>query len=55
MAGEDNAVITLRAASGAAVTLLGNLASSGCPASQADEMLVLGDAGTIQLHGDRPE
>ena len=27
----------------------------GLPASQADEMLVLGDAGTIQLHGNRLE
>jgi predicted dehydrogenase len=55
MAGEDNAVITLRAASGAAVVVLGNLAAPGFPASQADEMLVLGDAGTIRLHGNRLE
>lgn len=55
MAGEDNAVIFLRAASGAAVVLLGNLGAPGFPATQADEMLVLGDAGTIRLHGNRLE
>jgi predicted dehydrogenase len=55
MAGEDNAVITLRAASGAGAILLGNMAAPGFPATQADEMLVLGTTGAIRLHGNRLE
>jgi predicted dehydrogenase len=55
MAGEDNAVIFMRAGSGAAVVLLGNLAAPGFPATQADELLVLGTTGTIRLNGNRLE
>ncbi len=55
MAGEDNALIGLRAESGAAAVLLGNMAAPGFPPAQADEMLVLGSAGTIRLAGNRLE
>ena len=51
MAGEDNALITLAAESGAGAVLLGNMAAAGFPPTQADEMALLGDAGTIRLHG----
>jgi predicted dehydrogenase len=55
IAGEDNALISLAASSGAAAILLGNLAAAGAPASQADDLLVIGDAGTIRLRGNRLE
>ena len=51
MAGEDNALITLAAESGAGAVLLGNMAAPGYPPTQADEMVLLGDAGAIRLHG----
>ncbi len=51
MAGEDNALITLAAESGAGAVLLGNMAAPGTPPAQADEMVLLGDAGSIRLHG----
>ncbi|MGI4795476.1 MAG: Gfo/Idh/MocA family protein [Janthinobacterium lividum] len=50
--GEDNAAITMRAASGAAVTLIGNLAVHGYPPALADELLVVGDRGTLRLSGN---
>ena len=50
MAGEDNALISLQATSGAGAILLGNMAAPGFPATQADDMLLIGDAGAIQLH-----
>ena len=53
--GEQNALISLRAASGAAVVLLGNLATYGFPPSQADDLLVTGTEGTITLRGNRLE
>ena len=55
MAGEDNALIGLQADSGAGAVLLGNMAVPGLPATQADEMLVLGSTGAIRLHGNRLE
>lgn len=55
MAGEDNAVITLQAASGACAVLLGNMAVAGLPPTQADEMLVTGQSGAIRLSGNRLE
>ncbi len=55
MAGEDNALITLAAESGAGAVVLGNIAVPGLPATQADEMLVLGTAGAIRLAGSRLE
>ena len=50
MAGEDNALISLQATSGAGAILLGNMAAPGFPATQADDLLIIGDAGAIQLH-----
>jgi predicted dehydrogenase len=55
IAGEDNALIGLLAESGAAAVLLGNLAAHGAPATQADDLLVLGTTGTIRLRGNRLE
>ena len=49
--GEDSAAVTLAAASGAAVFLLGNLSAAGYPPALADELTVLGAAGTIRLRG----
>ena len=51
MAGEDNALITLAAESGAGAVLLGNMAAPGYPPTQADEMVLLGDVGAIRLQG----
>ena len=55
MAGEDNALISLHAASGAGAVLLGNMAVPGLPPTQADEMLVVGQSGAIRLQGSRLE
>lgn len=52
MAGEDNALITLRAASGAGAVLLGNMAAPGFPPAQADAVTVLGTAGSLSLAGN---
>ena len=52
MAGEDNALVTLRAASGAGAVLLGNMAAPGFPPAQADMMTVLGTAGSLTLAGN---
>jgi predicted dehydrogenase len=51
MAGEDNALITLRTSGGAGVVLLGNLAAAGAPPSQADQLLLLGRDGALRLDG----
>jgi predicted dehydrogenase len=53
--GEQNALIFMRAASGAGVVLLGNLAAHGVPSSQFDDLLVTGSKGTIRLRGNRLE
>ena len=50
--GEDNAMITLRADSGAAVTLTASLCAHGYPPVLEDELLVVGDGGTIRLKGN---
>ena len=55
MAGEDNALITMTAVSGAAAVVLANLAAPGFPSTQADEMLTIGTTGSIRLHGNRLE
>jgi predicted dehydrogenase len=52
MAGEDNALIGLQAASGAGCVLLGNMAAVGAPAVQVDHMEVFGDRGSIRLEGN---
>jgi hypothetical protein len=43
----------LSGAGGRGVVLLGNMSVPGAPPTQTDEMLVVGDAGTIRLSGDR--
>jgi D-apiose dehydrogenase len=55
LAGEDNALIAMTAASGAAAVVLANLAAPGFPPTRADEMLVIGTTGSIRLHGNRLE
>ncbi|MES2197053.1 MAG: Gfo/Idh/MocA family oxidoreductase [Pseudomonadota bacterium] len=51
MAGEDGAVIQLRAASGGAVTVFASFAAHGFPPVQVDRLDILGDAGSIRLDG----
>lgn len=51
MAGEDGAVIQLRAASGGAITVFASFAAHGFPAAQVDRLDILGDAGSIRLDG----
>jgi predicted dehydrogenase len=51
MTGEDGAVIQLKAASGAAVTVFASFAAHGFPAVQVDRLDILGDAGSIRLDG----
>jgi predicted dehydrogenase len=55
VAGEQNALIFLLAASGAGVVVLANLAAHGFPATQADDLLIIGTTGTITLRGNRLE
>src|SRR3954451_13378938 len=49
MAGEDGAVIQLKASRGAAVTVFASFAAHGFPATQVDRLDLLGDAGSIRL------
>jgi len=51
MAGEDGAVIQMKAAAGAAVTVFASFAAHGFPAVQVDRLDILGDAGSIRLDG----
>ncbi len=51
MAGEDGAVIQLKAAAGCAVTVFASFAAHGFPAVQVDRLDILGDAGSIRLNG----
>src|SRR6202048_683836 len=51
MAGEDGAVIQLKAAGGAAVQVFASFAAHGFPATQVDRLDILGDAGSIRLDG----
>jgi predicted dehydrogenase len=51
MAGEDGAVIQLKAAAGCAVTVFASFAAHGFPAVQVDRLDILGDAGSIRLEG----
>jgi len=51
MAGEDGAMIQLKAASGGAVTVFASFAAHGFPAVQVDRLDILGDAGSIRLDG----
>lgn len=52
MAGEDNALLTLAAASGAGCVLLGNMAASGAPQVQVDHLEVFGSEGALRLEGN---
>jgi predicted dehydrogenase len=51
MAGEDGAVIQMKAADGAAVTVFASFAAHGFPAVQVDRLDILGNAGSIRLDG----
>jgi D-apiose dehydrogenase len=51
MAGEDGAVIQIKADSGAAVAIFASFAAHGFPAAQVDRLEILGDGGSIRLDG----
>jgi predicted dehydrogenase len=51
MAGEDGAVIQMKAADGAAVTVFASFAAHGFPAVQVDRLDILGNASSIRLDG----
>jgi predicted dehydrogenase len=51
MAGEDGAVIQLKADGGGTVTVFASFAAHGFPAVQVDRLDVLGDKGSIRLDG----
>lgn len=51
--GEDRATLMLAGRDGLGVALLGNMAVPGAPPTQTDELLVVGDAGSLRLSGDR--
>ncbi len=51
MAGEDGAVIQMKAERGAAVTIFASFAAHGFPAAQVDRLEILGDSGSIRLDG----
>lgn len=51
MAGEDGAVIQMKAESGATVTVFASFAAHGFPAAQVDRLDILGETGSIRLDG----
>ncbi|MDI1262488.1 MAG: Gfo/Idh/MocA family oxidoreductase [bacterium] len=51
LAGEDGAVIQLRTAGGAGVSVFASFAAHGHPATQVDRLEILGDKGAIRLDG----
>jgi D-apiose dehydrogenase len=51
MAGEDGAVIQMKADSGATAAVFASFAAHGYPAAQVDRLDILGDAGAIRLDG----
>jgi predicted dehydrogenase len=51
LAGEDGAVIQLKASDGADVSVFASFSASGFPAVQVDRLEVLGDKGSIRLDG----
>jgi len=51
MAGEDGAVIQIRAESGGTVTVFASFAAHGFPAVQVDRLDILGATGSIRLDG----
>ncbi len=52
MTGEDRASLIFEASSGATVSLLSNLRVWGEPEAKPDELLLIGETGTIRLSGD---
>ncbi|CAN1545524.1 MviM Predicted dehydrogenases and related proteins [Burkholderiaceae bacterium] len=55
MQGEDRASIVFENAQGATVTLMSNLRVWGEPAGKPDELLLMGERGSIRLSGDSLE
>ena len=53
LAGEDGAVIQLRADNGAGVSVFASFAAHGHSATQVDRLDILGDKGAIKLDGSR--
>jgi D-apiose dehydrogenase len=51
MAGEDGAVIQMKAAAGATVAIFASFAAHGFPGTQVDRLDILGETGTIRLDG----
>jgi predicted dehydrogenase len=51
MAGEDGAVIQMKAERGGTVTVFASFAAHGLPAAQVDRLDLLGEAGSIRLDG----
>jgi predicted dehydrogenase len=51
LAGEDSAVIQLKARDGANVSVFASFSANGFPAAQIDRLDVLGDKGSIRLDG----
>jgi D-apiose dehydrogenase len=51
MAGEDGAVIQMKADSGGTVTIFASFAAHGFPAVQVDRLEILGENGSIRLDG----
>lgn len=51
MAGEDSAVLHLKAERGAGVSVFASFAAHGAPAEQRDRLTILGETGTIRLEG----
>jgi D-apiose dehydrogenase len=51
MAGEDGAVIQLKAERGGTITIFASFAAHGFPAAQVDRLDILGETGSIRLDG----
>ena len=52
MSGEDRATVSFDTATGATVLLLANLGAHGEPPALADRLTLIGERGTIKLHGN---
>jgi predicted dehydrogenase len=55
IAGEDNATLYMRSKSDGSVILTGNFSAHGYPSSLFDDLEIIGETGTIRLHGDQLE
>jgi len=55
IAGEDNATLYMRSKSDGSVILSGNFSAHGYPSSLIDDLEIIGETGTIRLHGDQLE